>query len=94
MGHSPGYREPELVVDDSIVDDDDMVPDLMPGNDAAWEDNLNSTFPTDVNNNWATDGGYSTWDDPNTVAAWTKGTSGGLDFDSMDYTNASTTTSI
>lgn len=87
MGHSPGYREPELVVDDSIVDDDDMVPDLMPGNDAAWEDNLNSTFPTDVNNNWATDGGYSTWDDPNTVAAWTKGTSGGLDFNSMDYTN-------
>lgn len=80
MGHSPGYREPELVIDDSIVDDDDMVPDLMPGNDPTWEDSINST---DVHNGWATDG----WDDQNNIAAWTKGTSSGLDFGPMDYTN-------
>lgn len=89
VNHSPGFREPELVVDELIVEDDETVPDLTPGNDTnTWEDNINSSYASDVNNQWSADGGYSnSWDQPTDIAAWTKGTTNTLDFETMDYTN-------
>ncbi|KAF8167496.1 hypothetical protein B0H34DRAFT_647132 [Crassisporium funariophilum] len=81
--NSPGFREPELVVEDAIVEDDNMVPDLTaqeetgswPGwqtqtDENHWSNHTSSGWDPITNTNWGGGGG----DTGNT-----------LDFDSMAY---------
>ncbi|KAF9486321.1 cysteine proteinase [Pholiota conissans] len=82
--HSPGFREPELVVDDSNMDED-ILPDLVP-NTENWADN---TYPVDVNNDWGSNGGTwkGSWDN-NDISNWssnTGATSTGMEFEPLDY---------
>ncbi|KAF8973501.1 hypothetical protein BDZ97DRAFT_1648272 [Flammula alnicola] len=96
ISHSPGFREPELVLEDQIAEDDDMVPDLIPQTDTHhWADNITTPYSTDVNSNWAADGNWSSntasWQNT-TTSNWATGsgsTSNALDFDSMDYLSSS-----
>ena len=87
--NSGGFREPELVADDIITEDDNTVPDLIP-HDAisGWTTDIKT--PYDVDGHW--DGNHwskesSDWNHM-TNSSWAPGSTGqGLEFDKMDYMN-------
>ncbi|KAJ3512278.1 hypothetical protein NLJ89_g3608 [Agrocybe chaxingu] len=78
---TPGYREPELVAEDSFQDDDD-VPDLIPQTD-TWNAHEN----WHQNSDWANQPSWDTQD----TSGWNgvpSSSNTGLDFDAMDYLNS------
>ncbi|KDR85578.1 hypothetical protein GALMADRAFT_53377 [Galerina marginata CBS 339.88] len=81
--NSPGFREPELVVED-IPDDDDMVPDLIPQDTVNW----NSNIPDEARH-WSSEAWTGTGDWQNTTTSgWgerSTNTNNGADFDPIDY---------
>jgi len=87
-----GFREPELVVDDIIPEDDNTVPDLIPHEDTSNWATENIKTPYDVDGHWAPDGTHwskeSTDWNHMTNQSWSGGSAGqGLEFDSMEYMN-------
>ena len=88
---SGGFREPELVVDDSILEDDNTVPDLIPHEDTStWAQNIKTPYDLDGHghwdgNNWAKES--NDWSHMSNQG-WATGSAGqGLEFDKLDYTN-------
>jgi len=65
-----GYREPELVSEDAIPEEDDIVPDLLPATESHWADNTDQDVPNiwPTNDSWQTGGSGSGWD-----TSWTGG---------------------
>ena len=93
FNNSGGFREPELVVDDVILEDDNTVPDLIPNDDTSnWAADIKT--PYDVNSQWASDENHWSKESADwshmTNKGWTTGNTGqGLEFDKMDYMNRS-----
>lgn len=79
IDNPPGFREPELVVEDT-PDDDDMVPELVPPTeDQNWSDHLA------IENNWTVPGDWNgSWDNPSTTN-WGEKVTDTSNFDAMDY---------
>ncbi|KAG2022705.1 ubiquitin C-terminal hydrolase Ubp2 [Coprinopsis cinerea AmutBmut pab1-1] len=50
----PGYREPELIVEEPEVEDDTL-PDLIPGNDYDWNKSTTNTAASAYGNGWGTE---------------------------------------
>ncbi|KAF8913232.1 hypothetical protein CPB84DRAFT_1888891 [Gymnopilus junonius] len=75
-----GFREPELVVEDAPVNDDDMVPELVPSAATDWNRNVT------IENGWAGPGDWSssTWDNQTTVN-WGENITDTSNFDGTDY---------
>ncbi|KAF9532093.1 hypothetical protein CPB83DRAFT_867950 [Crepidotus variabilis] len=76
---SPGFREPELVTDEAIADDDSELPALIP---------QESTWP-EIHTNWHTDQptwGVTGWQN-STSSDWDKPPNSGInqELDAMDY---------
>ena len=86
---SGGFREPELVEDDVIPEDDNTVPDLIPHDDTALWATQNIKTPFDVDGHWPSDANH--WSKESTDwnnQSWSTGSAGqGLEFDKMDYIN-------
>lgn len=89
-GSSPGYREPELVTEDTM----DSLPPLTPSDSQSWNDKV-GTVPYDSQwqeNSWAgaDSTGWEPYNNPvSSAAAWeTDRSANGLGFDTMDYMSA------
>lgn len=84
--NSGGFREPELVVDDIVSEDDNTVPDLIPHDDTSnWASDIKT--PYDVGGHWTSDS--SDWNHMSNQS-WAAGSTGqGLEFDNMDYMDRS-----
>lgn len=89
FNNSAGFREPELVVDDVIPEDDNTVPDLIPHDDTSnW---ATGDIKTSYDSHWQSDANWSKestdWSHMSD-RGWNAGSTGpGLEFDKMDYMN-------
>jgi len=89
---SPGYREPELI-EEEVMDDDDALPDLIPqANDNTWGE-----ITMDPGNGWST---VDPWQETTTTSRWgdegttlwpakTGTVTATTNFDTMAYTDSS-----
>ena len=81
--HNPpeSYREPELVKEELIEEEDGMVPELIPTAEKTWE---NTTIPTGWDNRW--NNPATAWENtPNSDWATGGNGVGSIDFDAMDF---------
>ncbi len=81
------YREPELVTEELIEEEDGMTSNLIPPAEQNWENTTSCDVPTgwDNNPNW-NNNTVTGWENT-TGSDWATGGSavGGIDFDTMDF---------
>lgn len=86
--NNPGeFREPELVEEDIVPEDDNTVPDLIPHSDTSNWTTENIETPYDAGQ-WTSGGSHWPKESDWTNQGWAAGTTGqGLEFEKMEYMN-------
>ncbi|TFK26680.1 ubiquitin C-terminal hydrolase Ubp2 [Coprinopsis marcescibilis] len=80
---SQGFREPELIVEEPVVDSDEQLPELIPNHNYQWEAATSYGDWTQPTPPW--DSTAAAWDPPQTQ--WPENTVSTGTFDTMDFVN-------